>query len=35
MNKIEKRLEININVFSCNKNYKNKNPVRKSKENYD
>ena len=35
MNKIEKKLEININVFTCNKNYKNKNPVRKSKENYD
>ena len=35
MNKIEKKLEININVFSCNKNYKNKNPVRKSRENYD
>ena len=35
MNRIEKILEININVFSCNKNYKNKNPVRKSKENYD
>ena len=35
MDKIEKKLEININVFSCNKNYKNKNPVRKSKENYD
>ena len=33
--KIEKKLEININVFSCNKNYKNKNPVRKSKQNYD
>ena len=29
-----KKLEININVFSCNKNCKNKNPVRKSKENY-
>ena len=24
MNKIEKKLEVNINVFSCNKNYKNK-----------
>ena len=35
MNKIEKKLEININVFSWNKNYRNKNPVRKSKENYD
>ena len=35
MNKIEKKLEININVFSCNKNYKSKNFIRKSKENYD
>ena len=35
MNKIEKKLEVNINVFSCNKFYKNKNSVRKSKENYD
>ena len=35
INKIEKKLEININVFLCNKNYKNKNPVKKSKENYD
>ena len=35
MNKIEKKLEININVFSCNRNYKNRNPIRKSKENYD
>ena len=35
MNKIEKKLEININVFSCNKNCKNKNPGRKSKENND
>ena len=35
MNKIEKKLEISINVFSCNKNYKNKNPVRTCKENYD
>ena len=26
---------MNINVFSCNKNYKNKNPVRKSEDNYD
>ena len=32
MNKIEKKLEININVFSCNENYKNKNPIRKSKK---
>ena len=35
INEIEKKLEININVFSCYKNYKNKNRVRKSKENYD
>ena len=35
MNKIEKKLEISINVFSCNKNHKNKNPVRKSREHYD
>ena len=35
MNKIEKKLKVNINVFSCNKNHKNKNPVRKSRENYD
>ena len=35
MNNIEKKLEVNINVFSCNKNYKNNNPVRKSRENYD
>ena len=35
MNKMEKKLEVNINVFSYNKFYKNKNPVRKSKENYD
>ena len=35
MDKIEKGLKVNINVFSCNKNYKNKNPVRKSRENYD
>ena len=35
MNKIEKQSEININVFSCNKNYKNKNPIKKSKENYN
>ena len=34
MNKIKKKLGVNINVFSCNKNYK-KNPVRKSRENYD
>ena len=35
IDKIEKKLKININVFSCNKNNKNKNPVRKSRENYD
>ena len=35
INKIEKNLEVNINIFSCNKNYKNKNPVRKSRGNYD
>ena len=35
INKIEKKLKVNVNVFSCNKNYKNKNPVRKSRENYD
>ena len=33
--KLKKKLEININVFLCNKNYKNKNLIRKSKENYD
>ena len=32
---MKKKLEVNVNVFSCNKNYKNKNPVTKSKENYD
>ena len=35
INKIEKKLKVNVNVFSCYKNYKNKNPVRKSRENYD
>ena len=35
IDKIEKKLNVNINVFSCNKYYKNKNPVRRSKENYD
>ena len=35
MNKILKKLVININEFSCNKNNKDKNPVRKSKENYN
>ena len=31
IDKIEKKLKVNVNVFSCNKNYKNKNPVRKSR----
>ena len=35
IDKIEKKLEVNVNVFSCNKNYKNKIPVRKSRTNYD
>ena len=35
IDKIEKKLKVNINVFSYNENYKNKNPVRKSRENYD
>ena len=35
IDKIEKKLKVNVNVFSCNKNYRNKNPVRKSRENYD
>ena len=35
IDKIEKKLQINVNVFSCDKKYKNKNPVRKSKTNYD
>ena len=37
IDKIEKKLKVNVNVnvFSCNKKYKNKNPVRKSRENYD
>ena len=35
INKIEKKLKVNVNVFSCDKNYKNKNPVRKSREKYD
>ena len=35
IDKIEKKLKVNVNVFSCNKSYKNKNPVRKSRENYD
>ena len=32
---MKKKLKVNVNVFSCNKKYKNKNPVRKSRENYD
>ena len=35
INKIEKKLQINVNVFSCNKKYKNKNIVRKSRTDYD
>ena len=35
IDKIEKKLKVNVNAFSCNKKYKNKNPVRKSRENYD
>ena len=35
IDKIEKKLKVNVNVFSCNKKYKNKNPVRKCRENYD
>ena len=35
IDKIEKKLQVNVNVFSCDKKYKNKNPVRKSKTNYD
>ena len=35
IDKIEKKLKVNVNVFSYNKNYKNKNPVRKSKGEYD
>ena len=35
INKIEKKLQVNVNVFSCNKNYKNKIPIRKSKTDYD
>ena len=35
IDKIEKKLEVNVNVFSCNKKYKNKIPVRKSKTDYD
>ena len=35
IDKIEKKLQVNVNVFSCDKKYKNKNPVRKSRTNYD
>ena len=35
IDKIEKKLQVNVNVFSCDKKYKNKKPVRKSKTNYD
>ena len=35
IDKIEKKLKVNVNVFSCDKYYKNKNPARKSRENYD
>ena len=35
IDKIEKKLQVNVNVFSCNKNYKNKIPVRKSRTDYD
>ena len=35
IDKIEKKLQINVNVFSCNKKYKNKNIVRKSRTDYD
>ena len=35
INKIERKLQINVNVFSCNKKYKNKNIVRKSRTDYD
>ena len=35
INKIEKKLQVNVNVFSCDKKYKNKNPVRKSRTDYD
>ena len=35
IDKIEKKLQVNVNVFSCNKKYKNKIPVRKSKTDYD
>ena len=35
IDRIEKKLKVNVNVFSCNKNYKNKNPARESRENYD
>ena len=32
---MKKKLQVNVNVFSCNKNYKNKNPARKSRKDYD
>ena len=35
IDKIEKKLKVNVNVFSCNKKYKNKNIVRKSRTDYD
>ena len=35
IDKIEKKLQVNVNVFSCNKSYKNKNIVRKSRTDYD
>ena len=35
IDKIEKKLQVNVNVFSCDKKYKNKNPVRKSRTDYD
>ena len=35
IDKVEKKLQVNVNVFSCNKNNKNKIPVRKSRTNYD
>ena len=35
IDKIEKKLQVNVNVFSCNKKYKNKNIVRKSRTDYD
>ena len=35
IDKIEKKLQVNVNVFSCNRKYKNKNIVRKSRTDYD